>query len=198
MAGAVDPSLLPGADPRLAYIYSEGKMTPDLEQALVDSGLGLAVPAHGLIGLHPRLAFVYMHVLASRMASSVMSPLTDDDFDHVASGCAAGRIAEALLNVPLDDPPARGGRAAEPAAEFALMAIQSVVPKDIGSVPGGKIIELRRNHAQELTRLQQATKAIIASVPERLPRLTPRSAPCTSRPSTARPWRPSCASSGTA
>jgi hypothetical protein len=160
----VDPSLVPGADPRLAYIYAGGKMTPQLEGALIDAGLGLPIHAHGLIGMHPQLAFVYMHALASKMATSVMCPLTDDDFDHVAAGCAAGRIAAALLGSPT------GQKTSDDegvlALEFAMLALQAVIPKDIDSLPVQKIIQIRRRHSDELTVFQQATERIIDSVPE--------------------------------
>jgi hypothetical protein len=62
-----------------------------------------------------------MHALASAMASSVMCPLTDDDFDHVAAGCEAGHIVGALLDFPAGrSAPADGGQG--PAVEFAMMA----------------------------------------------------------------------------
>jgi hypothetical protein len=161
----LDPSLVPGTDPRLAYIYADGKMTPELVSALVDEELGVPIRGHGLIGMHPQLAFVYMHALASAMSSSVMCPLTDDDFDHVAAGCEADRIAGALLDFPAGrSAPADGGQG--PAVEFAMMALQSVIPKDISSLPVQKIIEIRRRHADELAAFQQATQAIIGSIPE--------------------------------
>jgi hypothetical protein len=168
----VDPSLVAGNDPRLAYIYASGKMTPRLESALVDEGLGVPVRAHGLIGMHPQLAFVYMHALASKMATSVMYPLTDDDFDHAAAGCAAGRIAEALLGFSTGGPQ-RAGDAEDPALEFAMLALQSVIPKDISSLPVQKIIEVRRRHADELAAFQQATQAIIDSLPEAVASASP-------------------------
>jgi hypothetical protein len=161
----VDPSLVPGADPRLAYIYASGKMTPQLESALIETGLGAPVRAHGLIGMHPQFAFVYMHALASKMATSVMYPLTDDDFDHVASGCDAGRIAGALLDVPAGDA-ASDEDGEGPALDFAMLALQSVIPKDISSVPVQKIIEIRRRHLEELTAFQRAAQTIVDSVPE--------------------------------
>lgn len=161
----VDPSLVPGADPRLSYIYANGKMTPQLESALIDAGLSVPVRAHGLIGMHPQLAFVYMHALASKMASSVMCPLTDDDFDHVAAGCDAGRIASALLDFRADHE-AASGDADGPALEFAMLALRSVIPKDISSLPVQKIIEIRRRHAEEIIAFQQAIQTITNSVPE--------------------------------
>lgn len=156
----LDPSLLPDTDPQLAYIYANGKMTPQLENALIDAELGIPVCAHGLIGMHPQLAFVYMHALASKMASSAMCPLTDDDFDHVAVGCAAGRIAGALLDFPAGQPAAASG-GEDSALQFAMLALQSVIPKDISSLPVQKIIEIRRRHADELAAFQQASQAII-------------------------------------
>jgi hypothetical protein len=161
----VDPSLVRGADPRLSYIYASGKMTPQLESALIDAGLGVPVRAHGLIGMHPQLAFVYMHSLADKMASSVMCPLTDDDFDHVAAGCAAGRIAAALLDFKTSQE-APDGDAEGPSLEFAMLALRSVIPKDISSLPAQKIIEIRRRHLEELVAFQQAVQTITNSVPE--------------------------------
>jgi len=168
----LDPSLVPGADPQLAYIYASGKMTPQLTDALVDEGLGVPVPAHGLIGMHPQLAFVYMHALASGMATSVMHLLTDDDFDHVAAGCAPGRIAEALLDVPARQSPDADGDEGL-ALEFATLAIQSVIPKDISSLPVEKIIEIRRRHRDELTAFQVATREIIGALPQAVASASP-------------------------
>jgi hypothetical protein len=168
----IDPSLVPGTSPRLAYIYASGKMTPQLESALVGEGLGLPVRDHGLIGMHPQLAFVYMHALASKVATSVMYPLTDNDFDHAAAGCAAGRIAGALLDSPAGKSPRAGG-ADGSTLEFAMLALQSVIPKNISSLPVQKIIEIRRRHADELAAFQQATQAIIGSLPEAVASASP-------------------------
>lgn len=147
-------------------------MTSNLESALVDEGLGVAVRAHGLIGMHPQLAFVYMHVLASKMASSVMYPLTEDDFDHAAIGCTAEQIAEALLDLPTGEAPLADGTK-EPALEFAMLAIQAVIPKDINSLPVQKIIEIRRHHSDELFAFQKAIQEIVASLPEAVASASP-------------------------
>ena len=168
----LDPSLVPGADPRLAYIFAEGKMTPGLTRALVGEELGVPVRGHGLIGMHPQLAFVYMHALASQMAASVMHLLTDDDYDHVAAGCAPGRIAGSLLDVPAGESPDADGDE-DLGLEFATLAIQSVIPKDIGSLPVEKIIEIRRRHRDELTAFQAATREIIGALPEAVASASP-------------------------
>ncbi|HJQ00566.1 MAG TPA: DUF6236 family protein [Jatrophihabitans sp.] len=165
----IDPSLADGADSRLAYIFSEGKMAPQLAGVLLENGLATPVTNHGLIGLHPQLAFVYMHALAAEMASNAIQPLTDDDFDHVAIGCRASSVAEALIGL-------NPSRAAVPRAEpqenltlqFAMIAIRSVIPKDLGSVPVEKIIKIRQRHNDELAAFQQATRVLIEGIPEAL------------------------------
>ena len=168
----VAPSLLRRTDPLLSYIYARGKMTRQLESALIEEGLGVPVRARGLIGMHPQLAFVYMHALAGKMAASVMHPLTDDDFDHAAAGCAAGRIATALLDFPARKP-RRDVDEEDLSLEFAMLALQSVIPKNISSLPVQKIIEIRRRHADELAAFQQATQAIIGSLPEAVASASP-------------------------
>ena len=162
----VDPSVMPGADPRLSYICASGKMTPQLESALIDAELGIPVRAHGLIGMHPQLAFVYMHTLASKMASSAMCPLTDDDFDHIAVGCGADRIAAALLDYFRTSDQAPDGGTQGPELEFVMLALRSVVPKDISSVPVQRIIEVRRRHVDERIAFQRAIQTIASSVPD--------------------------------
>jgi hypothetical protein len=161
----VDPSPAPDADPRLAYIFAGGKMTGELKHALVEAGLGVPVRDHSLIGLHPQLALVYMRALASQMATSVMCPLADDDFDHLVAGYAADRIASALLDIPADHA-APDGDPSPPDLDFAMLAVQSVIPKDISSIPVQKIIEIRQRHSEELTAFQQATDTIIGAIPE--------------------------------
>jgi hypothetical protein len=161
----VDPSLVPGSDPRLSYIYANGKMTPQLESALIDANLGVPVRTHGLIGMHPQLAFVYMNSLASKMASSAMCLLTDDDFEHIAAGCATDRLAAVLLDFR-NTWDAQDSDAESLSVEFAMLTLRSVIPKDISSLPVQKIIKIRQRHMEELTRFQQATNTIIASVPE--------------------------------
>jgi len=94
-----------------------------------------------------------------------MCPLTDDDFEHVAAGCDANRIAEALLGFRTNQNTPDGG-AEDLALEFAMLALQSVIPKDINSLPVQKIIEIRRRHFEELVAFQRATNTIINSVPQ--------------------------------
>ena len=166
--GPIDPSALPDVDPRLSYIFSEGKMTPRLEEALIEADLGVVVKDRGLIGLHPKLAFVYMNALASKMATPAMFPLTDEDVGHVLTGYTADRIIEALMD-RWDQRPFRMvevGETGHLELEFALLAIKSVIPKSIDSIPVQKIIDIRRRHSEELTAFQQASQKISETIPE--------------------------------
>jgi hypothetical protein len=161
---AIDPSISSDMDGRLSYIYSSGKMTPEMEAALVDADLGILLSHVGLIGMHPQLAFIYMHSLASIMASSLMHPLTEDDFDHVALGC----MGEDLLEILLQDDPLWDRLASRERLQpaFAMIAVRSVIPKDIASIPVEKIIEIRCNYSDELAMFQNAVTSIVSKVPD--------------------------------
>ncbi len=145
----------PGSDPKLAYVFAE-KIWGDLGWTL--EHLGLARYGQGddprWLGLHPRLADVYMAVLAAEMASSRgLHPVTDETINHVAvSGYSIERITQALLGdvVLAAEQPADN----EIEIRLAALALQSVLPKDIANVPTKKIIELRKQHSDELTEFQ--------------------------------------------
>nr|APZ78676.1 uncharacterized protein [Cystobacterineae bacterium] len=70
----------PNSDPRLAYVYP-AKMATDLQTLLIGAGLaemGPSRPDVGL-GLHPRMADVYMLALARTIAeNSSYTPVTDE------------------------------------------------------------------------------------------------------------------------
>lgn len=93
-------------DPKLSYILAKGKMSPALTEALYDTGLAVSVKATRkdgkeivFVGMHPKLAFVYMEVLAEQMAiNRQLYPVTDNVLDHVAvSGYSLERLTQALV-----------------------------------------------------------------------------------------------------
>src|SRR4029453_5661921 len=91
-----------GSDTRLAYVFEEKidyQLLSDLFACeLVTQRTGNA----RWIGMHPRLANLYMMSLAEAMAPTVGAhPLTDEAFDHIAvSGLTMERLAAALLDQP--------------------------------------------------------------------------------------------------
>jgi hypothetical protein len=159
-------SVLPEADPRLSYIFSDGKMTPELTAAFVDSSLGVKERKSGLLGMHPKLAFVYMHVLASEMAADVMSLVTDDDFDHLSAGFTIDRLAESLCSLPRHDAGPASRSSDRIAVDFAMIALKTVVPRNLNNVPVEKIIELRQCYTDEFHAFQEATREIAGHIPE--------------------------------
>src|SRR5258708_1779895 len=88
----------------LEFVFSDVKMAYTLTDALLDAGL--AVRRRGNrwsdeaeVGMHPKLAFVYMEALAEQMAlRQGLRPVTDNVRDHVAmGGYTLERLAQALL-----------------------------------------------------------------------------------------------------
>ncbi|HEV8275690.1 MAG TPA: DUF6236 family protein [Streptosporangiaceae bacterium] len=143
----------PGRDTKLAYVFNE-KLDPGLLSDLFDHGLVASRSDNPRwIGMHPRLAKVYMLSLAEAMAPRLGAhPLTDTTFDHVAvSGLTMERLAAALLDRPEFAVPAAANADAEREVEEAMasLAFRSVVPVDPARIPAEQIVEFRRTYAEE-------------------------------------------------
>ncbi len=139
------------SDSDLEYVYSDAKMTDELSESLLD--LGLAVQkrrerssGHQKIGMHPKLAFVYMEALAAQMASGRYQPVTDTICDHVTMGkYTMGRLAQALLKPDDRHSQLIGDRPTEEEIErlMASIALKIVLPRDANQIPVETIIQLR-------------------------------------------------------
>src|SRR6266487_377948 len=165
-------------NPKLSYILAEGKMFRPLSEAFVNAGLGDYIEGDGdfpsFIGLNPRLAIIYMEVLAAQLASNrQLYPVTDNVLDHVASsGYSVERLARVLLLDDLKSSPTSKDKIRlkqlaksliktnilsstdEIEVQIATIALQSVLPKDIDNVPTSRIIKLRKKHRDEMTAFQ--------------------------------------------
>jgi predicted RNase H-like HicB family nuclease len=138
------------SEPSLAYVYT-AKMQPHLVEAL--TATGLVLPRRGWdeswIGMHPRLADVYMSALADALAeANELDPVTDETLDHLAvGGWDMPHLGQALLGEPL----VTAGPVGEDDISKALgmLAIESIVPKEIGQVPIDRIINLRKKYGAE-------------------------------------------------
>ena len=92
----------PNANPKLAYIYSE-KIEDELKRLLLKRKLGTlrsdSGPDYQWIGMHPRLANVYMAALAERLAKRTQSnPVTPDNLNYFSvSGFTFERLSQVLL-----------------------------------------------------------------------------------------------------
>lgn len=156
----------------LSYVYSDLKMSHQLVELLRRNGLAVDADAHRasevfphkLVGMHPKLASIYMEALAEQMATSrELHPVTNSVRDHiVVGGYTLGRLTRALLSDDfpqsryldrmIHNTPTMGE---EIACQMATIALQSVLPKDIASVPVEKIIQVRQQHRAELTAFQE-------------------------------------------
>jgi hypothetical protein len=162
-------------DSELEYIYSDRKMAPMLSHALLAAGLAVQRTEvedrrgwRAQVGMHPRLAFVYMEALAEQMAlSRGLRPVTDNVRDHVAMGeYTLERLAQALLEADDRQPHLVGAAptADEIERHMASIALQSVLPKNIARVPIEKIIKLRKKHHTELTAFQTHIHEFVAKL----------------------------------
>ncbi len=136
-----------GEEPRLAYVYYE-KVTSDLLEMLSASKLVMVDPGDDRwVGMHPKLAQVYMMSLADQMAGELeLRPVTDETFNHVAaSGITVERLAHALLgDVDLVDV-VQGEQEIKMAA--AMVALELVLPEDLHSLDPDKIMRFRESRA---------------------------------------------------
>lgn len=173
-------SILPGSllsrNHSLFCVYSDIKICVMLSRLLQSYGLAVDIPDHQdrikygytVIGMHPKLAYVYLEALADQIAGSwKMHPVTDSVRDHVVvGGYTLERLAQALLSEDLSsflgrtDAPMEN----EIAHQMAAIALQSVLPKDIASVPVEKIIQVRQKHRAELTAFQEHIHEFITTL----------------------------------
>jgi hypothetical protein len=147
---AADP---PGVDPRLSYVFFE-KLTEELRATLVDSRLAIFDDQNPRwIGMHPRLADVYMTALADQLAAErAMYPLTDETVDHLAIG--SGNI-DAVARALLPDAGVTESHEGDTEALAACIAIEALVPKALSNVPVAKILAFREKYPEERHKFQR-------------------------------------------
>ncbi|MER7930516.1 DUF6236 family protein [Streptomyces sp. NPDC096057] len=158
-ASDVYDDLLP-LDPQFEQVHPD-KMSSSLARELAQLGLlvsrdyQLRWPSDGRLhyvselAMHRRLAGVYLAVLADAVArENRMTPLTDQP---MACAGTSGWTVEAMAQILLAD---EAGTATEEQADyshaFAVLALQTVVPRDLAEVPVRRIIEARRRLLPEL------------------------------------------------
>ena len=156
-----------GADERLAYVFGgyeslasedesfssedelrESKMIPNLQAQLQRDGLMLRYEVDGAtwLGLHPRLASVYMCALTEVIADARgLVPVTDDEAVHrVARRSTLHRLEEALTGGP--QTPAKPSPE-EVESQYVEIALQSVLnPVNLDELPIERVIEFRGTH----------------------------------------------------
>ncbi|MGI5242042.1 DUF6236 family protein [Dactylosporangium sp. CA-139066] len=156
--------LLP-LDSRLEKVHPD-KMSYGLAQRLAKDGLlvsrrypwrrasdGKLLDVSDL-AMHSRLAGVYLAILADVVArENGMTLVTDQP---LVSAVASGWTIEAMAQVLLADDTemAREGRT-DYGQVFAVLALQTVLPRDLADVPVERIIEARRRLLPQLIRYRE-------------------------------------------
>ncbi|GGM85590.1 hypothetical protein GCM10009721_07870 [Terrabacter tumescens] len=169
----------------IGYIFAE-KLTGDLIEALAAQGMafGASGEMHGRrrvslnygsaswIGMDSRLAATYMTVLTRFTAEHFnLSPVTDEPVAHVAmEGLSVDAIASALIG---DTPAQERDPRAQREQRVATLAIQSVLPRSLGSIGVGDIIRFRLEHESELGAFQAAVSAAGADLAALSPDVDP-------------------------
>jgi hypothetical protein len=145
-----------GSDPRMSYVFYE-KLREDLRKVLIDSKIASPDPHDPhWIGMHPRLAQVYMTALADQLAGERgLCPLTDETLDHMAVG---GLSVERLAQVLLGDVNLATSEKSDLETESiaAYFSIETVIPANIDEVSVKNIRDFREKYPQERASFQKA------------------------------------------
>ena len=151
-------------DTKLAYVFGP-KIAPELIQDL--EALGLAEQGGRRdprwVGMHPKLANLYMVALAEAMAiPRGAQPVTSDALSHVGIGdFTMERLAGALLD-DITEPPAVPGREVE--QQMADLTIKMVIPANLDDLPAEKLLAFRDRYPGERAAFQQQMQAMVTSL----------------------------------
>ncbi|AVT30131.1 hypothetical protein C6361_12200 [Plantactinospora sp. BC1] len=152
-------------DPRLQEIHP-GKMSYALTQRLADDGLLVSrsyqwrrasdgrVLSLDDLAMHHRLAGVYLAILADVIArENGMTPITDQP---LATAATSGWTIEAMARILLDE---EIGVVSEDPTDyshaFAVLALETVLPRDLAEIPVERIIEARRRLLPQLLQYRE-------------------------------------------
>jgi hypothetical protein len=169
VAGATNHTWFDAEDPRLRYVLLDIKVDTELSRLLIEENLAIRAESPigrwgTWIGMHPKLEYIYMAALAEEMARRRgFQPLADREFDFIAStGWTMERLAHALLddNDLIEAEPT----ASEVEEVLATIALQCVVPQDIGKIPVEKLLLIREQYAGGRAAFQQHLHELASSM----------------------------------
>lgn len=154
-----------GHSDKVAYVFY-GKMPYRLRDELLQSGLALDEPDSRYdqsLGMHPRLAFIFMSSLAEQLATSLgFQPVTDDPLGHLAiKGCTPDRLLQALLPGSAQEEMPRQPQEAE--LILATLAIRAWMPKDLPNLSAADILDIRKQNKTHLTNYRNWTQSLVKS-----------------------------------
>ncbi|MEV0361686.1 DUF6236 family protein [Nocardia fusca] len=159
---SIDGRVAAYRDPRLVRL-DLGKFPNALARQLDRLGLQLYDGYH--VMMHPRLAAVYLAVLADVLArENGMTPITDQPV-HCAA--AYGWTIDALAEILLSDEHHTRVRSHEDYTHaFAVLSVQTVLPRDLDTIPVDRVIEARRRLLPEMIRYREFLDSLIPELVE--------------------------------
>ncbi|MFF3177669.1 DUF6236 family protein [Streptomyces sp. NPDC057900] len=156
----------------LAAVHRD-EMATGLADALIGAGLAIeatrASPGGGpllhWIAMHPRLAWIYKCVLSARIAEAgQFTPATDQDDAHLSLHTWSGD----LLLSALEGTPHEDVARPDPTDAVGLLAIRTVLPRDLDAVAVGTIADVRRRHRAEFEAFHAAVGDVVELLRDRL------------------------------
>jgi hypothetical protein len=138
-----------------------------LTDAMVHAGLAVLSPDRSWIGMHPRLAAVYLAALAERVSQANNLPVVTDQVNAygILNGWTIDTLAQALLSDETDEQPL-ARTADDVAALYAAVAVQTVVPQGLENVPAIQIVKIRRMLAAEFDAFGEHIDSLAATFAE--------------------------------
>jgi len=137
------------------HIHSQSihiqKMTNALRQELIYHGLGKLIENDTWLVVHPALGAAYTMTLIDRIAqANQLAVVTDQPALHELHGGDVGEeFSNVLLEPTFQPEDSKARNTDQVAALYAAIAINAVIPKNIGNVPTKKIVKARTTLAAE-------------------------------------------------
>jgi hypothetical protein len=115
------------------------------------------------IGMHPRLANLYMTLLANAVANTKPLRLTADfASDHVnVHASSVEDIGKVLLPDAFKAEELLAGGGPSVPSAFATFVFEQIVPDGLADTPIEKILKLRNDHYEDLVKYQAAIEAFV-------------------------------------
>ncbi|MDV5147484.1 DUF6236 family protein [Streptomyces sp. SBC-4] len=151
------------------------EMDADLRDALIGAGLAVEAiryppgggPPLPWVAMHPRLVWIYKCVLSAQVAETgQFTPTTDQDDAHLALHRWSGdQLLSALTGTPQ---PQDDEALPAPTDAVGLLAIRTVLPRDLDGVSAGTIAAVRRRHRAEFDAFHAAVGEAVDLLRDRL------------------------------
>jgi hypothetical protein len=151
-------------NPRFGWIHV-AKLSPRVRHALLDSGLATA--RDDWLGMHPKLADVYMCALAGELSRrGGTTPVTDGELHHAGAygwdleTVARGLLPEAQFPSRVEQEQPRN----EAGVLFLTIAMRTLVPEDLAAMPVERVLRLRKRYASDFWNYRERVTSVASGL----------------------------------